>query len=85
MKVSFYYQIIKNIRNNLKLGVPSINEFHIENDVSIFFGEKIDNEFYDVEAIIFKDGQFIKSNKANIEIENKNYNILLLITDKILY
>ena len=64
------------IRNNLKLGVPSINEFHIENDVSIFFERKIDNKFYDVEAIIFEDGQFIKSNNANIEIENKNYNII---------
>ena len=72
------------IRNNLKLGVPSINEFHIENDVSIFFGEKIDNEFYDVEAIIFKDGQFIKSNKANIEIENKNYNIIFYKGERII-
>ena len=27
-------------------------------------------------TIIFEDGQFIKSNKANIEIENKNYNII---------
>ena len=25
------------IRNNLKLGVPSLNEFHIEKEVSIFF------------------------------------------------
>ena len=64
------------IRNNLKLGVPSINEFHIENDVSIFFEKKIDNKFFDVEAIIFEDGQFIKANSANIEIENKNYNII---------
>ncbi len=64
------------IRNNLKLGVPSISEFHIENDVSIFFNKQQDNKFYDVEAIIFKNGQFIKSNEASIEIENKNYNII---------
>ena len=72
------------IRNNLKLGVPSINEFHIENDVSIFFGKKIDNKFYDVEAIIFEDGQFIKSNKANIEIENKNYNIIFYKGERVI-
>ena len=64
------------IRNNLKLGVPSVNEFHIENDVSIFFKKQIENKFYDVEAIIFEDGQFIKSNEASIEIEKKNYNII---------
>ena len=51
------------IRNNLKLGVPSSNEFHIEDEVSIFFEKQIKNKFYDVEAIIYKDGQFIKSNK----------------------
>ena len=64
------------IRNNLKLGVPSSNEFHIENDVSIFFTKQVDNKFYNVEAIIFEDGQFIKSNQANIEIDKKNYNII---------
>ena len=64
------------IRNNLKLGVPSVNEFHIENDVSIFFKKQIENKFYDVEAIIFEDGQFIKSNEASIEIEKKSYNII---------
>ena len=64
------------IRNNLKLGVPSVNEFHIENDVSIFFRKQIKNVFYDVEAVIFNGGQFIKSSEAKIEIENKNYNII---------
>ncbi len=64
------------IRNNLKLGVPSSNEFHIEEEVSIFFETHNDNKFYNVEAIIYKDGQFIKSERANIEIENKNYNII---------
>ena len=64
------------IRNNLKLGVPSLNEFHIEKEVSIFFKNQKNNEFYDVEAIIYKDGQFIKANSAEIEIENKNYNLI---------
>ena len=41
------------IRNNLKLGIASVKEFHIENDVSIFFEKQINN-FYKVEAIIFK-------------------------------
>ena len=59
------------IRNNLKLGVPSLNEFHIEEEVSIFFEKQKNNKFYDVEAIIYKDGQFIKSKNAEIEIEKK--------------
>ena len=64
------------IRNNLKLGVPSTKEFHIEDEVSIFFENQINNKFYNVQAIIFEGGQFIKSNEANIEIENKSYNII---------
>ncbi|GIR68011.1 MAG: hypothetical protein CM15mP72_5210 [Pelagibacteraceae bacterium] len=64
------------IRNNLKLGVPSSNEFHIEDEVSIFFEKQKKNKFYDVEAIIYEDGQFIKSNTAEIEIEKKNYNLI---------
>ena len=31
------------IRNNLKLGLPTFNEFHIENEVSIFFQEQNNN------------------------------------------
>ena len=64
------------IRNNLKLGVPSVNEFHIEDEVSIFYKKQSNNIFYDVEAVIFNGGQFIKSSKAKIEIENKNYNLI---------
>ena len=72
------------IRNNLKLGVPSINEFHIENDVSIFFKNQVDNNFYNVEAIIFRDGQFIKSAEAKIEIEKKNYNIIFYEGERVI-
>ncbi len=72
------------IRNNLKLGVPSIKEFHIENDVSIFFDKQKNNKFYDVEAIIFKNGQFIISEEASIEIENKNYNIIFIKGERVI-
>ena len=42
------------------------------------------NKFFDVEAIIFEDGQFIKSNEANIEIENKNYNIIFYKGERVI-
>ena len=48
------------IRNNIKLGVPSLKEFHIEDEVSIFFEKQKNNKFYEIEAIIYNDGQFIK-------------------------
>ena len=64
------------IRNNLKLGVPSNNEFHIEGRVSIFFNEQQNNKFFDIEAFIYEDGQFITAKDAYIEIENRNYNII---------
>ena len=64
------------IRNNLKLGVPSQNEFHIKGEVSIFFNKQQNNKFYDIEAFIYDDGQFIKAQDAYIEIENRNYNII---------
>ena len=72
------------IRNNLKLGIASVKEFHIENDVSIFFEKQINNNFYKVEAIILKDGQFIISNSANIEIKNKNYNIIFYDGERVI-
>ncbi len=64
------------IRNNIKLGVPSLKEFHIEDEVSIFFEKQKNNKFYEIEAIIYNDGQFIKSNNVEIEIEKKNYNLI---------
>ena len=64
------------IRNNLKLGVPTSNEFIIEDEVSIFFDKQKKNKFFNVEAIIFNNGQFIKSKTAEIEIEKKNYNLI---------
>jgi len=66
------------IRNNLKLGVPANNEFHIENDLSIFFKESEKNTFYKVEAIIFENNQFIISDRLNIEYTDNGYNIVFL-------
>jgi lipopolysaccharide export LptBFGC system permease protein LptF len=64
------------IRNNLKLGVPSQKEFHIEEEVSIFFTDQDNNKFIDVEALIYQGGQFITSKTAYIEIKNRNYNLI---------
>ncbi len=72
------------IRNNLKLGIPSVSEFHIENEVSIFFEKQSNNKFYDVEAIIFEDGQFINSNNVEIEIDKKNYNLIFYKGERII-
>ena len=85
--VNFYHKYkIKEleIRNNLKLGVPSLNEFHIENEVSIFFDEQKNNKFYNVESIIYSDGQFIKSKTVEIEIEKKNYNLIFYNGERII-
>ena len=38
--------------------------FILKNEVSIFFKKQQNNKFYDVEAIIYEDGQFINSNEA---------------------
>ncbi len=72
------------IRNNLKLGVPSLNEFHIENEVSIFFDKQKNNQFYNVESIIYGDGQFIKSATVEIEIEKKNYNLIFYNGERVI-
>ncbi len=72
------------IRNNLKLGVPSINEFHIEDEVSIFFNKQKDNKFYEVEAIIYNDGQFINAQNVEIEIEKKSYNLIFNLGERII-
>lgn len=64
------------IRNNLKLGVPSNKEFHIENELSLFYEKHEGNYFYDIEAIIFEDNQFIQSREASIEYNNRGFNIV---------
>ena len=73
------------IRNNLKLGLPTLNKFHIENEVSIFFEKQNNNKFSNVNAIIFEDGQFINAKEANIEIKNKNYNIIFYEGERVIF
>ena len=72
------------IRNNLKLGAPSKNEFHIDNEVSIFFKSQDKDFFYDIEALIYQEGQFVKSNWAEIEISKKNFNLVFYHGERIL-
>ena len=64
------------IRNNLKLGSPVQNEFHIDDIVSIFFEKKEDNTFYDIEAIIYDQNQFIASDSVIIELSKSNFNLV---------
>ena len=73
-----------NIRNNLKLGTPSQNEFHIDNELSIFFESYEDDIFYNIEAVIYNEGQFIKSKSAIIEISKKNFNLIFNTGDRLL-
>lgn len=64
------------IRNNLKLGSPSKNEFHIDNLVSIFFEDQNDSIFYNVEALIYIDKRFVKAKYAELEIAKEGFNIV---------
>lgn len=66
------------IRNNLKLGLPSSKEFHIENELSIFYNFADNSFFSDVEALIYKDNQFIKSESAYIEMDKLGFNIIFI-------
>ena len=64
------------IRNNLKLGAPVQKEFHIDDIVSIFFEKKVDNTFYDIDAIIYEQNQFIVSNSVEVELSKSNFNLV---------
>ena len=64
------------IRNNLKLGSPTQNEFHIDDILSIFFERKIDSTFYNIEAIIYDQNQFIISELVEIELSKSNFNLV---------
>lgn len=75
-----FYEKYKNkeleLRNNLKLGTPSQNEFHIDDIVSIFFEKKENGIFYDVEAVIYNENQFIKSNSVELELSKLKFNLV---------
>ena len=64
------------IRNNLKLGSPVQKEFHIDDIVSIFFEEKENDTFYNIEAIIYEENQFISSQSVIIELSKSNFNLV---------
>ena len=64
------------IRNNLKLGSPVQNEFHIDDIVSIFFEKKENDIFYNIEAIIYDQNQFITSDSVIIELSKSNFNLV---------
>ena len=64
------------IRNNLKLGSPVQNEFHIDDIVSIFFEKKEENKFYNIEAIIYDQNQFVVSRSVVIELSKSNFNLV---------
>jgi lipopolysaccharide export LptBFGC system permease protein LptF len=72
------------IRNNLKLGNPYKNEFHIDNKVSIFFEDKIDEVFYKVETIIYDDNQFIISDSVLIELSKSNFNLVFFNGERLI-
>ena len=75
-----FYEIYKvnelEIRNNLKLGSPSENEFHIDDKVSIFFDKKVDEIFYEIDAIIYDENQFIYSKSVEIEVSKSRFNLV---------
>jgi len=75
-----FYEKYKNkeleIRNNLKLGSPAQNEFHIDDIISIFFDSKLDESFFNISAIIFKDNQFITSDSVEIELTKEDLNLV---------
>jgi len=72
------------IRNNLKLGTPIQKQFHIDDIVSIFFEKKVDNTFYDIEAIIYDQNQFIVSNSVQIELSKSNFNLVFLDGERLI-
>ena len=72
------------IRNNLKLGSPVQNEFHIDDIVSIFFDKKEDNIFYNIEAIIYNQNQFIASDSVEIELSKSNFNLVFSNGERII-
>ena len=72
------------IRNNLKLGSPVQNEFHIDDILSIFFERKDDSAFYDIEAIIYDQNQFIISEKVEIELSKSNFNLVFSYGERLI-
>ena len=72
------------IRNNLKLGTPSQKEFHIGEIASIFFEEEKNQVFYDVNAIINYENQFITAESVEIEISKNNFNLVFNVGERLI-
>ena len=64
------------IRNNLKLGSPSQNEFHIDKILSIYFQKKVGDIYYDVKSLFYDENQFIIANSVEIELSKSNFNLV---------
>lgn len=64
------------IRNTLKLGFKNENEFHIGNEISLFFEKSDKNNFKNVKAIIYNQNRFIVSNNATLEFNENTFNII---------
>ncbi len=72
------------IRNNLKLGSPAQREFHIDDILSIFFEKKEDDTFYNIEAIIYDQNQFIASESVIVELSRSNFNLVFLNGERLI-
>lgn len=72
------------IRNNLKLGTPSQKEFHIGEIASIFFEEEKNQVFYNVNAIINYENQFITAESVEIEISKNNFNLVFNVGERLI-
>ena len=72
------------IRNNLKLGSPVQNEFHIDDIVSIFFDKKEDDIFFGIETIIYDQNQFITAESVEIELSKSNFNLVFFNGERLI-
>ena len=72
------------IRNNLKLGYSGENEFHIGNELSLFFESSKKNNFKNVKAIIYQQSRFIISNEATLEFDDQNFNIIFYNGERVI-
>lgn len=75
---NIYKQHEVKIRNNFKLGIPANNELHISDELSIFFTSSKDDIFFGVNAILFKDNQFVEAELASIEYNQSGFNIVFV-------
>lgn len=64
------------IRNNLKIGIPKNNELHLDHKLSLFFQNRDNYLFFNVESILYENNEFIKSEFAEIEYDKNGFNII---------